>query len=179
MKQEQKYWAVNDEVKLADTTGDLAPEDPFKTVHCPKRSKFHIANKVTQENHWANSNKVGDPDLLKGWKPTVKWSEKEATFKCVGADRDFRTFDKIIDHSTTADKKDEERQLRTEELIVRQAPKSLQNEVAQQIQLEKLHEASLKIGAHRLSNSNRARGMDQSKNQTIEKEGEKMESKEE
>jgi hypothetical protein len=160
MKQEQKYWAVNDEVKLSDTTGLEAPVDPFKTVHCPKKSKFNIANKVTQENHWPNSNKVGDPDLLKGWKPTVKWSEKEASFKCVGADRDFRTFDKIIDHSTTADKKDLERQLKTEELLVKQAPKSLQNEVAMQIQLEKQHEASLKIGANRMSKSTRTRGMD-------------------
>jgi hypothetical protein len=47
LKQENKYWAVNDAMKLADTTGLKAAVDPFKTVHCPKKSKFNISNKVT------------------------------------------------------------------------------------------------------------------------------------
>lgn len=67
LKQEQKYWANNDYMKLADTTGLPAATDPFKTVHQPKKSKFNIANKVNLENHWANSDKVGDPELIKGW----------------------------------------------------------------------------------------------------------------
>lgn len=106
-------------MKLADTTGLKAATDPFKTVHCPKKSKFNIANKVTLENHWANSDKVGDPDLINGWKPHIKWSEMESNYKCQGPDRSFRTFDKIIDHSQTYDKKEKERQQQTEELIVK------------------------------------------------------------
>lgn len=86
-------------MKLADTTGLAAFTDPFKTAHCPKKSKFNISNKVTIENHWPNSDKIGDPDLINGWKPNIKWSEMESNYKCQGADRAFRTFDKIIDHS--------------------------------------------------------------------------------
>jgi hypothetical protein len=118
LKQEVKYWAKNDEMKLADTTGMEAAVDPFKTVHCPKKSKFNIANKVTMENHWPNSDKIGEPDLIKGWKPHIKWSEMESNYKCQGQDRDFRTFDKIIDHSITYQKNAAERQLKTEELLV-------------------------------------------------------------
>lgn len=92
-------------MKLADTTGLDAFTDPFKTQHVPKKSKFNIANKVTIDNHWPNSDKVGDPDLINGWKPNIKWSEMETNYKCQGPDRDFRTFDKIIDHSQTYDKK--------------------------------------------------------------------------
>ena len=33
LKQDNKYWAVNDQMKLADTTGMKAEVDPFKTVH--------------------------------------------------------------------------------------------------------------------------------------------------
>jgi len=62
-----KYWANLDHVKYADATGLEAPIDPFKTVYAPKKSKFNIANKVQNENHWKNTDKVGDPDLIKGW----------------------------------------------------------------------------------------------------------------
>jgi hypothetical protein len=71
--------------------------------------------------------------LINGWKPHIKWSEMETNFKCQGPDRAFRTFDKIIDQGQTYDKKEKLRQQMTEELIVKQAPKSLQNEVAMQI----------------------------------------------
>lgn len=106
-------------MKLADTTGLPAYTDPFKTVHAPKKSKFNIANKVTLDNHWPNSDKIGEPDLLNGWKPHIKWSEMESNFKCQGGDRDFRTFDKIIDQGQNYDKKEQERQQKTEELLVK------------------------------------------------------------
>jgi hypothetical protein len=114
-----KFWAKNDEMKLADASDSPAAVDPFKTVHQPKKSKFNIANKVNLENHWPNSDKVGDPDLINGWKPSLKWSEMESNYKCQGADRSFRTFDKIIDHSQTYEKQAVERQLKTEELLVK------------------------------------------------------------
>lgn len=139
-------------MKLADSTGLEAPVDPFKTVHAPKKSKFNIASKVTLENHWKNTDKIGDPELQKGWKPNLKWSEKEKDYRCQGQDRPFRTFDKIIAHAQYNDKKDEEREALMEETVIKQAPRSLQMEVAQQLQREKNFEASLKIGANRTNN---------------------------
>jgi len=70
-----KYWARNDEMKLADTRGVEAEEDPFKTEHHPKRSKYLITDKVTQINHQRFNDKIGDPSFLKGWQPSYKWSE--------------------------------------------------------------------------------------------------------
>ena len=61
LKQKNKFWAKRDEVLLADATGKEAPVEVFKKTHQPQKSKFGIANKVTSENHWKNSDKVGDP----------------------------------------------------------------------------------------------------------------------
>ena len=96
--------------------------------------------------------KIGDPELQKGWKPNLKWSEKEKDYRCQGQDRPFRTFDKIIAHAQYNDKKDEEREALMEETVIKQAPRSLQMEVAQQLQREKNFEASLKIGLNRTNN---------------------------
>lgn len=54
---------------------------------------------MTEINHWKNTDKVGDPELKKGFKPNLKWSEEENNFKCSGKDRRHRTFDKIVDHA--------------------------------------------------------------------------------
>ena len=41
LKQNIKYWANDDKVLLADTTGELAPEDIFKTGRIiTKKTKF-------------------------------------------------------------------------------------------------------------------------------------------
>ena len=82
LQQQNKYWANNDEVKLADTTGFEAPIDLFKTTYHPKKSKFFISNKVTEENHWKFSNKICDPEIKKGWRASIKWSENEKDYKC-------------------------------------------------------------------------------------------------
>ena len=51
-KQNVKLWAKNDKMKLADTTGETGPVDPFKTEHHPQKSKFNLAGKVNLTNHW-------------------------------------------------------------------------------------------------------------------------------
>lgn len=40
-----------------------------------------------------------ETEIKKGWKANLKWSDNEAAFKCSGADRPFRTFEKIIHNS--------------------------------------------------------------------------------
>ena len=114
-----------DEVKLADATGEMGPIDPFKTEYHVKSSKFNIANKVNHENHWRNNDKISDPKVIKGWRPLLKWSEGESNFVCCGADRPFRTFAKIVDHAMTDDINEADRNQKMEELIIKQAPKSL------------------------------------------------------
>lgn len=151
LQQQYKYWANIDQVKLADATGLEAPIDPFKTVHEPQKSKFNIANKVQLENHWKNSNKVGEPEIVNGWKPNLKWSEKEANLRCDGPDRSLRTMDKVIQHARNRDNADAERELKMEETIIKQAPRSLQMDVAAQLAREKNYEATLKIGANRMA----------------------------
>lgn len=82
MKQRNKFWAKRDGVLLADATGIEAPCDIFKLEHHPQKSKFTITNKVTSENHWKNSDNIGDPNVKNGWRPLLKWSEQEADYKC-------------------------------------------------------------------------------------------------
>lgn len=76
-------------------------------------------------NHWKFTDKVADPDLIKGWKANIKWSEREFDYRCTGADRPFRTFDKLIDHAQAADRTEADRKLKMEELIIKQAPQQL------------------------------------------------------
>ena len=67
----------------------------------------------------------------------MKWSEEENNFKCSGKDRPHRTFDKIVDHAKLDDARESKRLKDQEELIIKQAPRSLQTEVAQEILREK------------------------------------------
>lgn len=99
LQQTQKYWANNDEVKLADNMHSPAPIDTFKKTYNVQHSKFGRTGKVTEINHWKNTDKVADPELKNGFKPNLKWSEEENNFKCSGVDRPHRTFDKIVDHA--------------------------------------------------------------------------------
>lgn len=98
-------------MKLAATSGFPAPIDPFKTMYEAQKSKFIIANKVSETNHWKRTDKIGDPAPIKGWRPNLKWSEQESSYACTGGDRNFRTFDKVIDHAKAADKFDAEREI--------------------------------------------------------------------
>ena len=100
-------------MKLADTHGNLAPCDPFKTVHQPQKSKFNIADKINGVNHWKPTGKCAEPELKNGWMPLIKWSAKEKNYKCQGADRSFRTFEKIVDHAQF----DENRRLSKQQLV--------------------------------------------------------------
>jgi hypothetical protein len=55
-----------------------------------------VPDKVNNVNHWRMTDKIGDPEIRKGWNPNLKWSDKEAMFSCMGKEREFRTFEKII-----------------------------------------------------------------------------------
>lgn len=76
----------------------------------------------------------------------MKWSEQEKEYKCMGVDRPFRTFEKIIFHAKNRDAGDDEKRKLMDELVISQAPRSMQQELAEQLQAEKLYQESLKIG---------------------------------
>lgn len=147
-KQNVKYWAENDKVKLADTEGVEAPIDPFKTEYHQQKSKFNLAGKVNLENHWEYNKCIGDPEFKRKWEPEAHqcWSQVEKSLRCEGIDRPHRTMEKLVVHAKEADVADLEREKLTEEVLIRQAPRSLQTEVAQMIQTEKMIEASMQIG---------------------------------
>lgn len=105
-----------------------------------------MVDKVTNISHWKKTDKVGDPEIRNGWKPQLKWSDKESLFLCNGKDRPFRTFEKIINSQQIKNEQDSVREKQVEELIIKQAPRSLQAELAKKIQEEKLKEQSMMIG---------------------------------
>ena len=54
-------------------------------------------------------------------------------FLCSGNDRPFRTFEKIYNSEKIKNEKEGIREKQVEELIIKQAPKSLQNELSKMI----------------------------------------------
>ena len=68
-------WANNDLVKLSSTMAEPAPCDPFKQEYTKQHSHYLRTGKVTEINHWKNTDKVGDPQHKKGFKPTTCWTE--------------------------------------------------------------------------------------------------------
>jgi hypothetical protein len=54
MKETQKYWAKNDQMRLADVSADYkaAPLDHFKVEHVPQKYKFNITPNVQSITHW-------------------------------------------------------------------------------------------------------------------------------
>lgn len=98
-QQKNQYWAADDVIKIHDNRDDAPPCDDFrKDFHPMPRTKFLVSDKPTNVNHWKLSDKVGDPVIRQGWKPNLKWSDKEASHLCNGKDKDFRTFDKIVNN---------------------------------------------------------------------------------
>lgn len=86
-------------MKIADTY-DNPPIDQFKVEYVEQnKKKFEVSGKVQEQNHWKNTDKSHVAQFKKGWKPNLKWSQEESNFRCQGADRPMRTFDKIVDHA--------------------------------------------------------------------------------
>lgn len=52
LKETNKYWARNDEFKLADVRELHPPADPFKTTYDKKFVKDEVASKIQTINHW-------------------------------------------------------------------------------------------------------------------------------
>lgn len=58
-----KYWSNNDLMKLADTNGEEAPVDPFKSFSRERKSNFGkpITKKVPNISHWPLTDRIGEP----------------------------------------------------------------------------------------------------------------------
>ena len=52
LKENQKIWAKNDDLKLADINSAGAPLDPFKTSHIQQPKKDEVAPKIHTVTHW-------------------------------------------------------------------------------------------------------------------------------
>lgn len=57
MKENQKYWAKNDEIKLSDVREGEAPVDKFKQEYHERQYKNSVATKVQTINHWQDLSK--------------------------------------------------------------------------------------------------------------------------
>jgi hypothetical protein len=56
LKQDQKVWAKRDEMLINDTLLEEGPVDPFKTIHMIKPRKKHLADKISQIDHYKQRN---------------------------------------------------------------------------------------------------------------------------
>ena len=70
LRQDTKYWSVNDEMLLCDSTGAVPEEDVFKkNRQIIKKSIYAITEKVTDHDVAEKTDKIGDPDWRGNWKP--------------------------------------------------------------------------------------------------------------
>lgn len=106
-------------MKMSDATDQLGPQDPLKLEYHKKKSKYNITNKVNEENHWDLGDCISDPEVQRGWKPQMRWTEEEKNYRCQGIDRPFRTFDKIDYHYRKGEATDADRERKMEELIIK------------------------------------------------------------
>jgi hypothetical protein len=92
LKENNKFWAKNDEIKFQDVRADYITSDVFK-VHEEKRAfKDVVADKVTTMNHWKAVEEPKSVEFGKGYKKKLQWTEQERIFK---TKKDERLFDKL------------------------------------------------------------------------------------
>lgn len=95
MSQQQKWWAKNDELKMADSTSFAGPVDTFKQTHVPKQKKNQVQPKVSETCHWSKTEaSLLSQDPTKREALKVRWSEKESMIRCNAASE--RLFEKLV-----------------------------------------------------------------------------------
>ena len=52
MKETKKFWAKNDEMKLADVKEHVGPQDPFRQTYVKKVIKDDVPPKISTISHW-------------------------------------------------------------------------------------------------------------------------------
>lgn len=92
-------------MKLADVKSDIGPIDPFKCTYTKKFVKDDVTAKVQTQNHWRSNTEVRQSEFQKGFTKALKWSEKDALYRCRDNDR---LFDKIVKNAETYEKNIEE-----------------------------------------------------------------------
>jgi len=76
MKEEQKFWAKTQDMKLADVKEEEAPVDPFKQTFSKQIPKNTVAEKIQTQTHWMPKEEdVLEPKQKRAHKAQVKWSE--------------------------------------------------------------------------------------------------------
>lgn len=114
-----KYWAEDDVIRLHDVEDYAPPVDDFKKEHVPQSNrKFQVHDKVTNISHWKNSDKCSDVQFKQGFKPNLKWSDQQQFFLCVGKNKNYRTFDKLINNQIVRNKEDEIKEIEMEKTII-------------------------------------------------------------
>jgi len=87
LKQNQKYWAVNDAMLLADNLEVAGPADFFKQTHVPKAGEKLVPDKPSNIVHCTDEALLGVAQVQRGHKAQSKWSKDFKEFECLGEDR--------------------------------------------------------------------------------------------
>lgn len=80
MKDTQKYWAKNDQMRLADVSDDYraAPLDHFKVEHVPQKFKYNITPNVQSITHWKpKEENEGQQASKDHHQKQIRWSDQE------------------------------------------------------------------------------------------------------
>ena len=107
LKQNQKFWATNDEMLLADKSYDMAPIDIFKQTHVPKAGEKLVPDKPNSLTHCKNEDMLAIPEMKKGFKKQAKWTKDFKDFECIG---ERRLMDKTLEQAKQKEQAEIERE---------------------------------------------------------------------
>lgn len=123
MKDTQKYWAKNDQMRLADVSDDYraAPLDHFKVEHVPQKYKYNITPNVQSITHWKPTEE-NDGQQKEGvhHQKQIRWSDQEKQYRCEGDDMALRLIDKVFKHA-------EQQEAAMQESLEKRAKHALEN----------------------------------------------------
>ena len=110
LKQNQKYWATNDEMLLADKSPHQGPIDIFKQTHVPIAGEKVVPEKPFSIIHCNDEDLLNVTEVQKGHKIQSKWSSDFKEFECLGSQR-------LMDKTVNAAKDREEAEIKRMEKL--------------------------------------------------------------
>ena len=116
LKQNQQYWAKNDDIYLADMSHEQAPQDVFKQVYQAKPGIKPIPDKVNVMQHVKDDSLLGVPQGRKGFQPKMTWTSERFEFGH-GPNVTTRLFERVIAKGTAYESMKEDREKKLKDFL--------------------------------------------------------------
>ena len=93
----------------------MPPSDPFKDAYFAKEGLKEVPTKINSMIHCSDEALMRGVDVQAGYRHKMVWTTGEKDTRCVGTDRTFRTFDKIVAKSVAYENNELNREKKLQE----------------------------------------------------------------